>query len=808
MGDSDRSMNPTDSNDPLRPTDHKSDVADESATQTRPFASSPGTGTFGPGGTDQVTDIVAGRDPQIPAVPGYDILSVLGRGGMGVVYKARHLALKRTVALKMVLAGGHAGPLELARFRTEAEAVARLQHPNIVQIHEVGDAGGHPYCALEFVAGGSLAGKLAGQPLPAREAARLVEALARAVQLAHSRNVIHRDLKPANVLLASPGRESGELIPKISDFGLARQLDSDSGATQAGAVMGTPSYMAPEQASGRSHDAGPAADIYALGAILYECLSGRPPFVAQTVVETLDQVRTQEPPRLPGSVPLDLETICLKCLRKEPEKRYASAAELADELGRYQRGEPIQARPVGRVERAAKWARRNKGLAAALTAAALALLAGTAFSISFGIDAANQAAQARTERKAAEDAREDLAMKNADLERKQDELEGALARNWLSPLALTSQQPLTDAEIEALGQLAHARDQHLSGRFVAEALRDPQGMRRLGVRSEYALHAAVGLNLRKREQVEGMLLKALTADGLPERSQVDAALAVAALGEWTPSTAPTVGQLLASALGREMDAPDREALVRGRLAVVARGEPEERGRVSAAAAASLAQAMTRSTTPLYYHAQGLAAVAVRMDPGPAAETTAILAQAMTKTTNPSALNSLAQGLAAAAARMEPGDGSRVCSAAAATLAEVLTKMADPYARTQLAQGITNVLTMGSPTRQAHKVVAMVAGLSDGRDLPAMLGLLSLAAEPPPCRLSTQQLVDLLKHPRFVGQARRVVLDQLANRYRRTFTDQWEFVRFARQHLPDVNLDSPPKRRTPPDQAVAANGMKR
>ncbi len=175
------------------------------------------------------------------------------------------------------------------RFRIEVEAAARLQHPNIVQIFEVGEAGGHPYCALELVEGGSLAAQLAGQPLPARQAARLVEALARAVQLAHSRNVVHRDLKPANVLLTPDG------TPKITDFGLARQLDSDSGETQAGQVMGTPSYMAPEQASGCAYEAGPAADVYALGAILYKCLAGRPPFKGQTVVETLDQVRTQEP---------------------------------------------------------------------------------------------------------------------------------------------------------------------------------------------------------------------------------------------------------------------------------------------------------------------------------------------------------------------------------------------------------------------------------------------------------------------------------------------------------------------------------
>src|SRR3954469_4547870 len=309
-------MPPSDADDPLRTTGNEQVHAPVGPGVTANLASSSslvecGTGAYVPGeGTEPIIPVPERASGSV-SVPGYEIEAVLGRGNMGVVYKARHLKLKRIVALKMVLAGGHAGPHELARFRIEAEAVARLQHPNIVQIHEVGEAGGHPYCALEFVEGGNLAMKIAGEPLPARVTARLVHALARAMQLAHSRNVVHRDLKPANVLLAADG------TPKITDLGLARQLDSDSGETQAGAVMGTPSYMAPEQASGRTHEAGPAADVYALGAILYECLTGRPPFKGETVVETLDQVRTQEPAppsRLQKSVPLDLETICLKCL--------------------------------------------------------------------------------------------------------------------------------------------------------------------------------------------------------------------------------------------------------------------------------------------------------------------------------------------------------------------------------------------------------------------------------------------------------------------------------------------------------------
>ena len=302
-------------------------------------------------------------DPSNPTVPGYEILSVLGRGGMGVVYKARQNSLKRTVALKMMLAGQHSGAHERVRFRIEAEAVARLQHPNIVQIHEVGESDGCPYCALEFVEGGSLASKICGNPLAAMEAARLVETLARAMQLAHSRNVVHRDLKPGNILLAADG------TPKISDFGLARRLDTESSETQVGAIVGTPSYMAPEQASGFANEAGPAADVYALGAILYDCLIGQPPFRGKTVSETIDQVRTQEPAP-PSSrsrnVPIDLERICLKCLRKEPEKRYASAGELADDLGRLLRGEPVLARPVGHGQRLWRWCRRNPAVAASL----------------------------------------------------------------------------------------------------------------------------------------------------------------------------------------------------------------------------------------------------------------------------------------------------------------------------------------------------------------------------------------------------------------------------------------------------------
>jgi WD40 repeat protein len=319
--------------------------------------------------------------PTFPSIPGYEILGELGRGGMGVVYKARQVQLNRLVALKMILAGGHAGPADLARFRTEAEAIARLQHPHIVQIHEIGEHEGKPYFSLEFCAAGSLAGKLDGTPLPPMEAARLVETLARAMEAAHQKGIVHRDLKPANVLLLEDG------TPKITDFGLAKKLN-EAGQTATGAVMGTPSYMAPEQAGmaspGRKSEVTPAADVYALGAILYELLTGRPPFRAPSALDTLLQVVSDDPvpPRqLQSKTPKDLETICLKCLQKEPAKRYASALALAEDLRRYQAGEPILARPVGVLERGWRWCQRKPLVATLLVTVWGALMLGLLVSL-------------------------------------------------------------------------------------------------------------------------------------------------------------------------------------------------------------------------------------------------------------------------------------------------------------------------------------------------------------------------------------------------------------------------------------------
>lgn len=295
----------------------------------------------------------------------YELLEQIGAGGMGVVFKARHRTLNRIDALKMIRSGSLASAAELKRFRTEAQAAARLQHPNVVAIHQVGEEAGQVFFSMDYIEGKSLAELIKSKPLPPVRAAEYVKTITEAVQYAHERGVLHRDLKPANVLI------DGSDQPRITDFGLARQVEFDSDLSRSGDALGTPGYMPPEQAAGRRNEIGPASDVYALGALLYDLLTGRPPFRADTAVETLRQVLETEPapPRLLNrSVPLDLDTICLKCLNKEPSRRYASAGELAEELKCFLKNEPIKARPIGPAERTWRWCRRHPALAGFVTA--------------------------------------------------------------------------------------------------------------------------------------------------------------------------------------------------------------------------------------------------------------------------------------------------------------------------------------------------------------------------------------------------------------------------------------------------------
>jgi WD40 repeat protein len=318
---------------------------------------------------DRDTEEWTGR--KAPVIPDYEIYGELGRGGMGVVYRARQRRLNRPCALKMILAGAHADRVAGLRFRAEAEAVARLQHPNVVQIHNVGEADGLPFFELELVDGGSLDQQLDGTPWPAAKAANLIEQLGRGVAEAHRIGVVHRDLKPANILMTAGGQ------PKITDFGLAKSLGVASSLTATESILGSPSYMAPEQAEGGAKRTGPASDTYALGAIFYELLTGRPPFRGASVLETLEQVRTAEPVaphRLVPGVPRDLDTIVIKCLQKDPLRRYGAAAEMADDVRRFVDGKPILARPAPPWERVIKLARRRP-LAAGLFVAVHILFA-------------------------------------------------------------------------------------------------------------------------------------------------------------------------------------------------------------------------------------------------------------------------------------------------------------------------------------------------------------------------------------------------------------------------------------------------
>jgi WD40 repeat protein len=419
------------------------------------------------------TDADSGRPaagpPPLPAVPGYEVLGELGRGGMGVVYQARHLGLGRPVALKMVLAGAYAGPDELQRFRAEAEVAARLQHPNLVTVHEVGSYQGQPYFTLEYMGGGSLARCLAGQPLPPREAAALVAELAAGIAYAHGQGVIHRDLKPANILLRrrpgepQPQAEAGEAgfrvaeyEVKIADFGLAKRVDPGTALTASGAVLGTPSYMAPEQAAGKTREIGPAADVFALGAILYECLTGRPPFRAATALDTLLQVLTAEPVpvrQLQPGVPRDLETVCLKCLEKQPHRRYGSAAELTGDLRRFLAGQPVRARPVRLPGRLLKWVNRQPVVAGLAGAVVAAVLAGRGVS-AWGWLTAEQARRDEATQRGKAERAEGRALKLANDEAvaragEARQREAAVARLYASNI------PLAERELR-LGRQPHA----------------------------------------------------------------------------------------------------------------------------------------------------------------------------------------------------------------------------------------------------------------------------------------------------------------------------------------------------------------
>ncbi len=410
----------------------------------------------------------------------YEILEEIARGGMGVVFTARQQKLGRIVALKMILAGKLADAADVQRFHREAKAAGRLKHPNIVPVHEIGEHEGRHYFTMDFVDGRSLAEEIREESLAPRRAAQILRTAAEAVQFAHEQGTVHRDLKPANVLL------TGDDVPHITDFGLAKMLqsvDEESRAelTASGQILGTPSYMSPEQASGKQELVGPASDIYSLGSILYACLTGRAPFVADSPVDTLLQVMKKEPvsPReLTPSVPKDLETICLKCLTKEPHRRYGTAQELADDLNRFLEGRPVIARPIGAISKTARWCRRNKAVAALLCLLFSSMAVGTYVSASYAVDAVRHArnearhrAQAETARKEAEAERREAEAAKYEAEQQRDKTEAARLKEQAAHAAAEAARMRTiaamSAEAKARERAEQARRDAVRSLYVA-----------------------------------------------------------------------------------------------------------------------------------------------------------------------------------------------------------------------------------------------------------------------------------------------------------------------------------------------------
>jgi hypothetical protein len=684
----------------------------------------------------------------------YELLEEIARGGMGVVYKARQRIGEgeRLVALKMIPAGRLASPEAVERFLQEARAAATLDHPGIVPIFDIGECDERHYFTMPLLTGGSLADRAREGPLPPREAASVVRQVAEAVQHAHEHGIIHRDLKPANILLAGPHRSSekqtdsdgsGEdasssaiapsrdgLVAKVTDFGLARTRESELSLN--GEVMGTPSYMPPEQARGQIEAIGPTCDVYGLGAVLYCLLTGRPPFQSSTSEVTMRQVCEDEPvpPRqLNGSVPPDLQTICLKCLHKEPTGRYPRAADLAADLAHWLAGEPIVARPVGRIERAGKWVRRRPVIAALSAAVVVAMVLGTSVSLHFGM-------RARQKEKEALGYAESLEEMEKETRQAREEVEEHMAVGLLRPLGhVQYERPLNDVELEALEELAGLRKKHDRVRvlFIRLALNKQATARQLGRRLEESLIAAVGFRQDLRQQAIQEAAFRLEDSSTPYETKIVCARLVAQLRCEQTNVVFTACDTLVARMALEFDT--------GRL--LAKAFDALAGRLSPDQASVLADRIVKradKATDRNHQASLLGAFA-KLARNVPAEQTVVLADHLVKLAANTGNDSYATTVLSSVFAVLAG---KVPTEQAIELADRIVKLArtsDDFFRAEMSKvlaGLAGRLPAEQAAALADRIVGQVGSVTDRYPLPALSETFSVLGR----KLSTEQATGL------------------------------------------------------------------